>query len=203
MKFSVFLFLIFILCNCDFKRYYSSKNIRRYKLNSPANKLNCKSEININDFYNKFGITISQFYVTENQIRTKNDSVGILKPFYTYSDFTDCYPEIADDNLLVIYDFKKKLTFVYDNILFPSNRNVFQELKPNHFGFIVYSEQGNSSKLFTNIYITENKIDSIHIESWGEYQFSKTYQFKNFHLKQFKVSLLDSLQEKNSIESKF
>lgn len=164
---------------------------------APKTILNQECKKNINGFYQKFGASISNFYIVDSYIRENNDSIGILKPYYTYSEYGHCYPESLDENLLVIYDTKKTETKVYANILFSGNRNVFQELKPNKSGFIIYSDQGNSAKLFTNIFVTKNKIDSIQLESWGFNQFSKTYKFRNLYLDNFKVSIIDSLQEIN------
>jgi hypothetical protein len=165
---------------------------------APKTKLNQECKKNRNGFYQKFGASISSFYIVDSYIKENNDSIGILKPFYTYPEYNNCYPESADKNLLIVYDIKKAETKVYDNILFSDDRNVVQELKPNKSGFIIYSEEGNSSKLFTNIFVAKNKIDSIQLESWGFDQFSKTYRFKSLYLDKFKVSLIDSLQEINA-----
>lgn len=187
-----------MLTNCNHREICYLKTKSNKVVIVPKTKLNEECKKNINGFYQKFGASISHVYVVDSQIRVNNDSIGILKPYYTYPGFNDCYPENADENLLIIYDVKKSETKVYDNILFPDSINVFQELKPNNNGFIICSDQGNSSKLFTKIFVNKNIIDSIQLESWGFNQFSKTYKFKNLHLDKFKVSILDSLQEINS-----
>ena len=146
----------------------------------------------------KFGVIISKFYEVNQILVLDNDSVAILKPYYTQLEFSECYPEKNDNNLLIVHNFKSKKTKVYDNLLFPENRVVFQELKENGNSFVIQSEQGSSSKFFTNIYISKNKIDSIKIESWGFNQYSKDYKFKNLHLDKFKAKLIDSLQQKLS-----
>lgn len=193
MKVLIYLPILLMFINCN----------RHYKIMShkvvivPKTKLNQECKKNINGFYQKFGASISNFYIVDSYIKENNDSIGILKPYYTYPEYDNCYSKKAEENLLVVYDIKKSETKVYDNILFSDNRNVVQELKPNKSGFIIYSEQGNSSKLFTNIFVTKNKIDSIQLESWGFNQYSKTYRFKNLYLDKFKLSLIDSLQETN------
>lgn len=138
----------------------------------------------------KFGVVISNFYKANEFLVVNNDSVVILKPYYTQLEFSNCYPKKGVNNLLVVYNFKNKKTEIYDNLLFSDDRNIFQELKKNEKGFAIYSEQGNSSKLFTNIFISKNRIDSIQIESWGFNQYSKTYKFQ--------VKFIDSLQQKLS-----
>jgi hypothetical protein len=138
----------------------------------------------------KFGLVTSNFYKVNQFLVGDNDSITILKPYYTQVEFSDCYPEREDNNLLVVYNAKNNKTKIYDNLLFSDDRNVLQELKTNGKGFAIHSEQGNSSKLFTNVFISKNIIDSIQIESWGINQYSKTYKFKNFSLDKFQIKLL-------------
>ena len=195
---SIFLFLLG--CNRNKKMFYTSTNKQHFVF-APKTKIddNCKKVSS--GFMNKFGISISNFYAIDQCIIIDNDSIGILKPFYTYSVYSHCFPEKADKNLLIIFNTKNNKTEIYDKVLFSNDREVYQELKPNRNGFIVYSDQGHSSKLFTNIFVSKTKIDSIKLESWGFSQYSKTYKFKNFNLDKFEIKFIDSLQEMNDAKN--
>ena len=148
-------------------------------------------------FFDRFGLSISNFYIVDKSLKTENDSIAILKPFYTQTDLSYCSPKHFSHNLLLVYDIRKKQSKMYKNLLFSDDRNIYQELSKNDNGFIILGEQGSSSKLFTKIFISNHKIDSIQIESWGNYQYFKTYKFQNFFLDKFNVELIDSLQEAN------
>lgn len=165
-------------------------------------KANEKCLNNFSGYRNQFGMQISNFYIRNKIIIDSNkDSIAILKPYYLSNDekFSNCVPEKIDKNILIIKKVDSK-TEIYYNLLFTDDRDVFQEVKVNKKGFIIYSEQGNSSKLFSSIYISNNKIDSLKIESWGFKQYELTYKFENMSLKMFNVAKIDSLQVINDLK---
>jgi len=173
---------------------YSKQDTIYTPISTMASNSACKS---IQQGYKaKFGVVTSNFYKVNQFLVVDNDSIAILKPYYTQVEFSDCYPEKVDNNLLVVYNAKNNKTKIYDNLLFSDDRNVLHELRTNGKGFAIHSEQGNSSKLFTNVFIYKNNIDSIQLESWGFNQYSKTYKFKNFRLDKFQIKFIDSLQQK-------
>lgn len=188
---SIFLFLF----ACNQKKVCCINTMKQGVISAPDTEIKDDCKKVPNGYFKKFGVFISNFYAIDQSININNDSIGILKPFYTYSLYSYCYPEKTDKNLLIIYHTKKNKTDVYKNILFSDDRNVYQELKPNGNGFIIYSEQGNSSKLFSSIFISGNKVDSIKIESWGFDQYSETYKFRNLYLKQYQTRIIDSIQD--------
>lgn len=146
----------------------------------------------------KDGFYISKFYDVDQNISKENTSILLLKPFYTKQDYLLCFPEKADNNLLVIRDLNTKKVETYNNLLFSDDRDVYQEIRPTKNGFKISAEQGSSSKFYSDIFISNNKVDSLKIESWGFAQYKKTYKFKKMTLNSFNVSLIDSLQIANS-----
>lgn len=192
------LFLFYACSPTQKKTVTNSKIIKWDTIYSPYKKgkfLKCEQQIK--GFKNRLGLSLSNFYVIDQKIYNDKDSIAIVKPFYVESsDNSDCIPETIGKNLLLVYNIKNKTTGIYENLLFSDDRNVFQELKTNNNSFVINAEQGNSSKLFSSIYISKNKVDSLKIESWGFKQYSKTYYFKNYDLKKFKFKIIDSLQQK-------
>ena len=149
-------------------------------------------------YFYKDSLYISKFYDIEQNISKKNARILLLKPFYTKQDYLLCFPEKADNNLLVIRDLNTKKVEIYSNLLFSDDRDVYQEIKPTKTGFKISAEQGSSSKFYSDIFISNNMIDSLQIESWGFVQYKKTYNFREKSLTSFNVSLIDSLQNANS-----
>ena len=200
MKTLSFIFTISFLLGCtqNKKNVIFKETIQMDTLYAPIteNQINCVNTSN--GYKSRFGLKLSNFYVVKDKITVGSDSIGILVPYYIQSNFSNCYPSEINENILIIYNAKDRKTKTYDNLLFSDNRNVYQELKPNNNGFIIYSEQGNSSKLFSSIFISKNKIDSIQIESWGFDQYSKTFKFEDFNLDKLQVKFIDSLQQKLS-----
>ena len=167
----------------------------------PKIKYNQECERKTDGFFQRFEASISNFYLEQSAIRVYNDSIGILQPFYTYNSYGECYPEKIENNLLIVYNFKENKTKVYDNILIPDSINSYQELISNKTSFIIHSEQGHSYTFFTNIFVTQTKIDSIQLESTGWNQYTKTYRFRNLYLGNFKLNIIDSLRGINDVNS--
>ncbi|SFC42481.1 hypothetical protein [Kaistella jeonii] len=166
---------------------------------APLNtKLSDSCKIISQKYFYKYGFYISKFYDVDQNISKKDISILLLKPFYTKQDYLLCFPEKADYNLLVIRDLNTKKVEIYNNLLFSDDRDVYQEIKPTKNGFKISAEQGSSSKFYSDIFISNSKVDSLKIESWGFAQYKKTYKFKKMTLNSFNVSLIDSLQTANS-----
>ena len=164
----------------------------------PNTELSDSCKIITQKYFCKDSLYISKFYDVDQNISKKNASILLLKPFYTKQDYLPCFPEKADNNLLVIRDLNTKKVEIYNNLLFSDDRDVYQEIKPVKNGFKISAEQGSSSKFYSNIFISKNKVDSLKIESWGFFQYKKTYKFEKMSLTSFNISLIDSLQAENS-----
>lgn len=189
------LYLIFS-CQKSRKNYstitgFNSKIDTIYGL-SP-NNLNCKKKSE--RFTKKFGSLISDYYVISSQERTKQgDSIAIAEPYFLNDDeISKCYSEEARKKLLIIYNSHSSKTHVYRNTHFIDEPNIFQEIKVTNSGFLISYELGNSSKNFVKTYISNSKIDSVNIESWGFKQYNKTYMPKDLSLQKYNVKILDSL----------
>lgn len=157
---------------------------------------NCKIENE--KYFNIYGLSISRFYDVVENISTEDASILLLKPFYTKQAFLNCFPETVDHNLLIIHDKRAKKIRIFNNLLFSDDRNVYQQIKPTITGFQISAEQGSSSKFYSNIFISKNKVDSIKIESWGFVQYKKVYKYENRSLDSFNISIIDSLQNVNN-----
>lgn len=190
--------LLFCICCQNVKKITKKPEILKLDtLKAPSKKISStKCEKETYGFKNKLGLHVSNFYVVSQKIESTKDSIAILKPFYVETTEYDCFPKVIDENILIVFNIENKKTNIYKNLLFSDDRNVYQELKPNNNGFIINAEQGNSSKFFSSIYISKNKVDSLKIESWGYKQYSKTYKFRNYDLDKFQIKLIDSIQQK-------
>lgn len=166
---------------------------------APLNtKLSDSCKIISQKYIYKYDFYISKFYDVDQNISKKDTIILLLKPFYSKQDYLLCFPEKADNNLLIIRDLNTKKVGIYNNLLFSDDRDVYQEIKPAQNGFKISAEQGSSSKFYSDIFISNSKVDSLKIESWGFAQYKKTYKFKKMTLNSFNVSLIDSLQTANS-----
>lgn len=68
----------------------------------------------------------------------------------------------------------QKKNKILNNLLFSDDRNVYQQIKPTKTGFQISAEQGSSSKFYSNIFFSKNKVDSVGIESWSFVQYKKS-----------------------------
>lgn len=202
MKKNILFILLILICNsCNLNKKESGLEAENKLLKydtifaaiNKTNNPNCNEKTN--NYFLSFELFISNFYVINQKTSTEDDSIAILKPYYTQPNYSDCLPEKLNKNLLLVFNNKDKKTKIYDNLLFSEDRGIFQEIKSNKKGFTIYAEQGNSSKLFSYIYISKDKIDSIKLESWGFKQYAKTYKYDAFQIKNFQVKMIDSLQE--------
>ena len=151
-------------------------------------------------YYKRCGAQISNYYATWDCICAGNgkDSVAILTPFYMYPGCWDCTPpDTIGNDLLVVSDMKTNKIRIYENVLYKrDNMKTYPNLRPTQNGFVIEINLhfGGMDAFVADIYVEDNKIDSIYFESSGTCQYTKTYKFDNLHLDEFDAKMIDSLQ---------
>ncbi|MCQ2607881.1 MAG: hypothetical protein MJ197_04255 [Bacteroidales bacterium] len=151
-------------------------------------------------YYKRCGAQISNYYATWDCICAGNgkDSVAILTPFYMYPGCWDCTPpDTIGNDLLVVSDMKTNKIRIYENVLHKrDNMKTYPNLRPTQNGFVIEINLhfGGMDTFVADIYVEDNKIDSIYFESSGTCQYTKTYKFDNLNLDEFDAKMIDSMQ---------
>lgn len=208
-----YLIIIIVFISCSKKleknQISSLQNISIDTIKMPKNIRIGTSCLNqIKGYKKRYGIVFSNYYREESlSIDFDNnktiDTIVILKPFYENS-IDNCYPKNAE------YDFpillisktinKNKFFKIYKNILTSNGPNSYEEIIINNSGFIISKEINGNNGFFSKIYISYQEpnfyVDSINVESWGEYQYKKLIKFKNktFELSRYKRTDIDSIR---------
>ena len=149
-------------------------------------------------YYKRFGAQISNYYDIVSCIRTGDgkDSVALLTPYYTHVGYSGWYPDSVVNDLLVVYNIQTNAVKIYEHALLPSDSFILsQRLKPTENGFVIQIHRGRVWNPFdADIYVGDNAIDSIYIESGGLCQDANTYKFNNLYLDKFDVEMIFSLR---------
>lgn len=213
----------YLICICSLFIFYSSccknKNesiiVEKQKCYDTINKpsiffLENHCLAKVKGFKKKYGIVFSNYYCDEPlSIDFDNnsiiDTIAILKPFYQNDVDSTCYPENLeiDSPFLVIsktIDSNSVFLKVYKNLLSNNRANFYEELNIINNGFIISNEYNGNNGFFSKTYISFKEsnfyVDSINVESWGQYQYQKTIKFKNkkFNLSKYKRIYIDSIR---------
>ena len=159
-------------------------------------KYNCNYDVK--QYEKRYNYHISKFYIIgDENVLSNNDSLATLTPFYI-EGLGDCYPKKIHKKLLIIQ--RKNIknqnkTKIYNDVLYP---DIHQEISKYKEGFAIEVYMSGVSGFRSDTYVNSQYcIDSIHIESWGNHQYEKTYKYKNFSLDKFTYHHIDNLREKN------
>jgi hypothetical protein len=163
----------------------------------------------IKGYKNRYGIVFSNYYRNESLSvdfdgNQTQDSITILKPFYGNS-IDDCYPENAEYDFPILLisktiNNKSKFFKIYKDILKNNEANYYEEIYIRNNGFIISKDYNGNNGFFSKTFVSYKEpnfyVDSINVESWGEYQYKKTLKFKNETLEfsKYKRTDIDSIR---------
>ena len=186
------------------KLIFATKKVKsndRYDTIITPKDYGCKEDFyRYSNYQKRFNLYISTFYEIDEAIKTpNNDSIAILRPYYSTLGATNCLPNRKYEWLLLIKkgndDTKYK---IYKQVLYSVPYHSVHSLSTYENGFIINVDMSGNNYFGSKIYVnSQYGIDSIHVESWGHHQYEKTYKYKNFSLDKFTYHHIDNLREKN------
>ena len=144
----------------------------------------CKEDFHrYSNYQKRFNLYISTFYEIDEAIKTpNNDSIAILRPYYSTLGATNCLPNREYEWLLLAKKGNDEAKYkIYKQVLYSVGYHSVHSLSTYENGFIINVDMSGNNYFGSKIYVNSQYcIDSIHIESWGHHQYEKTYKYKNF-----------------------
>lgn len=161
----------------------------------------CKEDFHrYSNYQKRFNLYISTFYEIDEAIKTpNNDSIAILRPYYSTLGATNCLPNREYEWLLLAKKGNDEAKYkIYKQVLYSVGYHSVHSLSTYENGFIINVDMSGNNYFGSKIYVNSQYcIDSIHIESWGHHQYEKTYKYKNFSLDNFTYHHIDNLREES------